>query len=238
MDWVHDYHGFAPSPVNPAIERLRFMLDTDTDIPQNLADDLSQFLARVYNIGKGYLIKIDPTGNEFRGVARIDNLASFTIATKQGLVVPVSMGFERETWWMPDTATDLTQLCDASPTEFDVEYEGTVPTQDIIFRFRANANIGTGDITVVNTRNDLEFTLTGVDLSDALYEVRVDCGAYTVRTSVDDGANYVAAPGIISLPAGQVPIMRLEPGTNSMEVTNTGLTDNFDVDISYVPNNA
>lgn len=235
-DFAHDYLGFGSAPVNNSEERLRFYQCVDDDDPAALETALSNLIARCHTIGKGYLYKRAHGGGLVRKLARISNGPGFTIATRQGVYVPVIVSFECSSWWMDYAgAYDETFPVDATTEEFTVTNPGNMPTWDAVIRIRASdTNAVTFPLTFTNERNGMAFTLDRDDFTTADEELRIDCGADLVEYSDDDGDTYAADPGTISYPSGQTRIMRFEPGANPISVTTAGTPD-YDIDIDFIP---
>lgn len=233
LDFAHDFHGYAPPPVGVASERLRFLFD-ESDVLATLEESVGLFIARCYNIGRGYLYMGHSNSLEYRAEARLNSLPSLTIASGRGVQIPIVVEFKRFTWWQATSAVTEIVPVTASPTVEELNIQGMIGVRTPIIRIKANAN-GTplDQITIVNARNGLQFSLD-IAFTSIDEEVKIDCNTHQVWYSDDDGATYSDAGPILTLPDTQTAIFGVEPGLNEITIT-AGGTPNVDVEFEYVP---
>ncbi|CAG0959154.1 hypothetical protein PLCT2_00653 [Planctomycetaceae bacterium] len=132
------------------------------------------------------------------------------------LALPVELEFMlREGLWYGATQHTHTVNTQDSGYDFTLNNAGNHPAMVRVL-------IDNGDVTVMtsfklkNHTNGLEWTYDNVPL---LHDIIVDAGAYSVT---DNGAD---AYSHLTVGAGQVVWMQLEPGNNSLEITYTGSPD-------------
>lgn len=227
-DFAYDHHGLFPAPRTESRETIRCLA---TGTPATIEAAIKEARGECQRIGKGKLFTLDSTAALKWAWARLMATPSFAVKTNQFNLAPLMFDFARLSDWFTASATTGSQTCDASPETFTINNPGDLPCLTAVFRFRSNGATGGTNMTLTNTTNSFSFSTTR-DLTGADHELKVDCGAYSVKRSTDNGANYADDYSLFTVGAGQVAFMRLEPGDNAMSYTDGG-TPNLSLEWSF-----
>lgn len=234
-DFAHDHIGRAPSPQDPARERIR-CIGVESSAA-NMEAEIDEARAECYRIGLGKLWRIDDNGTLRWAWAR---LAAMPVFTRRGFQVrhmPVAFDFIRISAWHPATATTGSQTVNESPEAFTINNPGNLPVYAMVFRLRSNGSNACTNPAISNTTNGLSMS-SSRDLTAADHELKIDTGRRTVEYSTNDGSSYANDYSNFSLGSTQGGVwMRLEPGDNTFSVTDGG-TANYSFEWEFYANYA
>jgi hypothetical protein len=214
-DYAHDHLGYGVSPKDPGSIRIRTLAVESS--AANLETEVAEAAAECYRIGKGYLYRLGTDGSTRRRcLARLRSMPSVTInGTFQFGTTPLIFDFVQLSDWMATTATTGTQKVDADDEAFTINNPGTLPCTAVVFRFRSDGAGPSTDLSLTNLTNEMSFSTTR-DLTATDHELRVNTESFAVEWSTNDGGDYANDYSLFTIPTGQVQIMQLEPGDNSM----------------------
>jgi len=221
-DYPYDHHGLFAAPRSEAREVIRCVYPSNT--ASNIEAAVKEARGEIARIGKGKLYTLDSAAARKWAWARAMASPSLSVSSGLANIAPMVFDFARLSDWFTTSQTTGSQTCDASPETFTINNPGDLPCLTVVFRFRSNGATGGTNMALTNTTNGFTFSTTR-DLTGADHELKVDCGAYSVKRSTDNGANYADDYSLFTVGAGQVGFMRLEPGDNAMSYTDGGTPD-------------
>jgi hypothetical protein len=105
----------------------------------------------------------------------------------------------------------------------------------MVIRLRSNSATGFTNPQLQNLHAAYPHTISSTrDAVSANSELRIITEQHRIQFSDNDGVSYTDDYALATIPATQVSMMELQPGTNPMRYTNTG-TPNAVLEISFNP---
>lgn len=124
--------------------------------------------------------------------------------------------------WFLGASQSTTGMVPSSPTSFDVVNPGSVQATQIVLDYLGPI----ANPVLTNNTNGVAVTCN-VTVAAGTH-LLIDCGAFT---ATNDAANAIAS----ILHSGSLAFMALEPGTNSLTVTGTGMTGATSLTATFAP---
>lgn len=227
-DYPVDMLAYLSAPKGPGQETVRFALYNDDALSLSAEYDTAKTF--FWRMGKGKLWSYDGATRRWAW-ARAAAIPDISLKQENFTFIPVSVTFDRLSDWFDATENDSTRTVVATPTSFTVTNGGAIDAQNIVFRFMANAAGGINNPKLTNLTTGESFSVAYVSTS-VNSEVRVDTRRYAVETSENNGTSYASAYSALTLGPLQVGFMRLIPGDNTLQYTDTG-TPNLDIEITF-----
>lgn len=212
--YVVDLMGADPAPKRPGSERVAFRLVEPTPADANLAVDIIR--ERLYHGGR---VRIWTDGDDVEGRrqrwawGRVQSMPRVSVEMWEDRSATVSVGFARLSDWygedelLPDPVDIV-----ASPEDVAVFNPGTARVYNAVLTL-------TGDVDHPRIENLANGYIAGSTRVGAGEWLRFDAGRPAVLRSTDSGGTWTPDWGSWDRPVGQVQIMVLEPGENTLRVT-------------------
>lgn len=232
-DFQHDSLGTAPGLLIDAQEVIRCMPVLAT--PALAEAERDNMVAKLWRIGRGKLYVLNSDGSRYWAYGRIANMTNITVIVGMQRHFAAVATFRRSSLWMDtaQTAPSATVIS-SSPTTFTVNNTGNYPVKNAIIRLRSNSGSGwASPILVENLTTNESFSIANA-AGGANDEIKIDCGAMTVLKSTDDGATYPTNLWPSTTLGAQSGLMTYDVGNNSIRVTSTGASLNFETTF-YAP---
>lgn len=230
-DYPFDAYGTSPWPKAHGIETIRFMVANDT--PANLDTEIDNLISKLRRGGLGKLYTTDAAAVYRWSYCKLMQRPSSLRKTEMSGYTVVSLQFVRESDWYAASATTATIALAATPQAFTLTNPGNGRVRDITFRLRSNNGTGFTHPSIVN--GTLALTISSArNAASANSELKITTlhGGGLVQYSNDDGVSYTDDYANVTLPSGQVPLMELDAGVNSMSYTDGG-TPNSSLEVSF-----
>lgn len=231
-DYAYDFHRNASAPKDVAIETVRFAnVGASAGSLEALIDTMR---SSIHKAGRGKLWTLGSDGSRRWAWARPREMPTMVIGFGRFRYSPHIISFVRESDWNAESQTLGTQLINAAgTTTFNIVVGGNADVDDVVFRFRSNAAAGWVDVAMLNTSNGYQFS-TSRDGTAVDHELKVDCGARSVKFSVDNGASYTNDYANFVYGSQQIDFMRLAGGgTNIIKVWVASGTPNFNLEWAF-----
>lgn len=216
--YVVDLMGSDPAPKRPGAERLAFRLVEPTPEDANGAVDVIR--ERLYHGGR---VRIWTDGDDVAARrlrwawGRVQSMPRVSVETWEDRSATITVGFARLSDWygedelFPDPVDIV-----ASPVDVTVNNPGTARIYNAVITI-------TGDVDHPRVENTANGYIAGSARVGAGEWLRFDAGRPAVMRSTDAGGTWVLDWGYWYRPVGQVQLMVLEPGDNTLRVT--GVSD-------------
>lgn len=222
----HDPFGMAAAPAAPAQERWRSTLSAeDGDVARSLPE----------RIPKGRLwIEMDD-GSERWAIARLTQMPEFTISGPNISLIPTVFPFTRLSDWYAAEASVDQRTTTASSFAFQFNVGGMAVTRNIVMTLMANTSGGYDNPVIRNTTTGEQVQLQ-VNVSRVAQTgdmVRLDVLNFRLEESTDGGSTWGDRTDVLILGNTQVSPLSLQPGGNTIAVTNEGDEADLDIEVTY-----
>lgn len=230
-DYAYDFAGVHPWAKAVGIEPVRFLL-AGAD-PVTLQNQFDSMLVTLVNAGLGQLWTTDAAGVERWADAKLASRPSISSATQRWGYSPVALAFRRYSDWFGVPMVSGSAVITTTPQLVNFTNAGNARNYRVSFRFRSNSATGFNAPQMEHMGNGLVLGSTRV-ASTATQEIRIDGERALVEWSTDDGLTYSPDYGSLVIGPKQAEFMRLEPGSNTLRLTNTG-TPNYTLEWAFSP---
>lgn len=229
-DYPYDSAGAAPWAKEVGIEAIRFLLHGSD--PEALAAQYDTLVAGLRNGGRGALWTVDAAGDRRWCRAKLDGRPGYFSGVSKWGYTPVTLRFRRYSDWFAESEqTDVNDI--TVDGTLVINNPGNAPVDFMVIVLQPLSAGGFDNPRITNLENGY---VTGtLRTSSATTErFRIDTERYLAEWSTDSGVNYAADYGNLYRGALQVGFMRLEPGDNTLSLTNTG-SPNYRLSLTFSP---
>lgn len=238
-DYGYDHIHAGVSPRRPAVEKVRFLMASRSDVPEEhvhalpLDTQLDRMHARLHANGHGLLwMRFDLDDTRRWARARLTRAPDISYSGSSRRTVPVSLEFARLSDWYAEDETVVTQNVSASPATVEVENTGNVVVRNAVVELRALGSNGYINPMVTNTITGEWFQAnrTGTNSS---HRFRADAGRFAAERSTDGGTTWTDDYSSLAIGGTQAGIITLVPGTNILTVSQPSGTPNMQVVVRF-----
>ena len=222
-NYAFDQLGGAAAVKGNGVEVVRFL---DVGAASGINADVDAFKA-MQSYGRGRIwTQVAPASGQRWAWARLAAMPSLSFTVEDASVVqPVFVTFERSSDWYGDPigAAGLFTLS-SNPQTITVTNPGTAPVNNAIITVKGTFNGDFAGLVITNTTTGYVLTSGRVG-SASSHWLRFDAGANTVRFSSNSGATWTDDWANFTRTGGQVGLMVMAPGANSITIKDANGAD-------------
>lgn len=229
--YAYDYLGTGVGIKDSGVEQIKF-LDVQSSTA-NLESDLVTLRQKLWANGRGKLYTLDSGGTRLWSYARLVSMPQMTIAVGMQRHAAIAIDFRRESDWFASSVTTGSTSIVTTPTSWTWVNSGNAPVYAMTILIGGGGSGAPNAPTLTNNTNGYSYSTKRVG-AGANAQIKVDTGANLYQYSTDS-VNFANDYANFTRGANQVGVFRLEPGNNSITLTDqaTPGTQNYFVSISF-----
>lgn len=230
-DYTWDVAGSNPWPMGEGVEEIHFIIVADTYISAEQQYNSLTSSLRLGGLGQLWVLNAD--GTRRWAYAKLTGRPDFDVSTTRLGVIPVALKFTRFSDWFGETLI-INQVTLSQVTQnFVINNPGDQYVRAMVLLWTSLSSTGFSHPSLANISLGMNVA-TSRAAATVNSRLRIRPELDSIQYSNDAGVSYANDYSLATLPAGQVPMMTLQPGDNAMVHTNTG-TPNATLSWSFYP---